>query len=406
MFASTTDTAALPGPSDEALQHSASLVRLIRESIQSSGQPLSLGQYVHLALYAPELGYYAAGTRKFGEQGDFVTAPELGSVYAQCIARGIARVFSELKHTASRHANVLELGAGSGQFAYDCLQALHALDAVPARYQILEVSADLRERQSELLATLPDNLGERVEWLSQPPEQSFEGVIFANEVIDALPMERFGVTENGQIRMETIGVTNGELCSQPGEATPVVADAVASLRSELGDDELWSRPYVSEIRTGLHEWLRSITANLSRGAVLMVDYGADAAELYRGDRSVGTLMCHYRHRAHDNVLLWPGLQDITSWVDFTQVAQAGVDLGFDLNGYTSQAHMLIDFELDAVVSARFDGASTTRQLRLASEVKQLTLPGEMGERFKAISLSRGITRGLLSPAHMGLERRL
>ncbi len=409
MFASNSDTASLPAPHEDALRQSERLVEAIRASIVTAGRPISLGEFVHHALYQPEFGYYSAGSRKFGEQGDFVTAPELGSVFAQCIARGIRRVFAELDHGTRNHANILELGAGSGQFAYDCLLALQALDAVPLRYQILEVSADLRVRQQELLATLPDNLFERVEWLQVPPQASFEGVIFANEVIDALPMERFCVQADGQISMECIDVDDAStlgLCSVSCPATPAIASAVTGTRNRLHEIEPWSLPYVSEVRVGLGDWLRSISAHLERGALLMVDYGADAAELYRADRTAGTLLCHYRHRAHDQVLLWPGLQDITSWVDFTQVAEAATDLGWNLDGYTSQAHLLIDLELDQVVAARFTDASTMVQLRLAAEVKQLTLPGEMGERFKAISLSRGLTHGLLSPAYMGLERRL
>ncbi len=409
MFASTTDISTLPVPGDDAIRQSNSLVNAIRTAIHATGKPLSLGEFVHHALYQPDLGYYAAGTRKFGEQGDFVTAPELGSVFARCIARGIRRVLDELDHATRQHAVVLELGAGSGQFAYDCLLALAELDALPAAYQILEVSADLRVRQQELLATLPDDVYRRVEWLQAPPQVPFEGVIFANEVIDALPMERFRVTSDETIEMEFVDVdesTDSGLHSVSAPAVPAVASAVKELRDRLGETEPWSLPYVSEVRTGLAGWLQSISARLTRGAMLMVDYGADAAEMYRADRSAGTLLCHYRHRAHDRVLLWPGLQDITSWVDFSQVAEAAVDLGWTLDGYTTQAHLLIDFELDDVVGARFADATATAQLRLAAEVRQLTLPGEMGERFKAISLSRGLTHGLLSPAHVGLERRL
>ncbi len=409
MFEATTDTAALPTPNDDALGHSAQLVAAVQAAIAQAGQAISLGEYVHQALYASNLGYYAAGTRKFGEQGDFVTAPELGSVFAECVARGIRRVFAQLNHADRGHACVLELGAGSGQFAYDCLLGLHAVKVKPARYYILEVSADLRERQQELLATLPHDLFALVEWLDAPPAKPFEGVIFANEVIDALPMERFCVTAEGDVRMECIDTdmaTASGLRSVGVPATAPIAEAVASLQKELGGGDPWQLPFESEIRIGLADWLHSVTKSLTRGVVLFVDYGSDAAELYRSDRTSGTLLCHYRHRAHDGVLLWPGLQDITCWVDFSQVATSAVELGWTLDGYTTQAHLLIDLELDDVLTARFENASTTRRLRLASEVKQLTLPGEMGERFKAIALSRGLEHGLLTPAHTSLERRL
>lgn len=370
---------------------------------------MTLGQFVHVALYEPELGYYSSGARKFGEQGDFITAPELGSVFAQCVARGVRRVFDQLDSAGHNAACVVELGAGSGRFAYDCLMALHALGAEPSHYRILEVSADLRERQQTLLATLPDRVRTKVEWLDTPPQQDFDGVLIANEVIDALPMERFGLTNDGQLLMEFIDVdtqSNLGLRSVAKPATATVAAAVEALRAGLSDESPWSLPYIGELRVGLSDWLDSVTARLRHGAALFVDYGTDAAELYRSDRSAGTLLCHYRHRAHDQVLLWPGLQDITSWVDFTQVAHAAAELGWTLDGYTTQAHMLIDFGLDEVVAGRFAGADTTTRLSLASEVRQLTLPGEMGERFKAMSLSRGVSHGLLSPSHAGLERRL
>lgn len=405
MFDSSADMSSLPVPSEAQCEHSQRLVARLCEHIATSGGAITLGEYVHAALYTPTLGYYAAGTRKFGEQGDFVTAPELGSVFAECMARGVARVFDELGSTG--RTDFLELGAGSGQFAYDCLLALRVLEALPDRYRILEVSADLKERQADLLATLPHDLFDRVEWLEEPPTEDFQGVVFANEVIDALPMERFGVADSGDTLMEMIRVNDsGALQSSAQPAKRSIEEAVAKLQASLPDSELWPRPYVGEVRTGVESWLRSVTAHLTRGAALFVDYGADAAEVYRADRTTGTLLCHYRHRAHDNVLLWPGLQDITCWVDFTQVAQAALNLGFELNGYASQTHLLIDCELDDVVSARFSNDSQVAQLRLASQVKQLTLPGEMGERFKAISLSRGLSRGLLTPAHTGLERRL
>ncbi len=409
MFEATTDTASLPVPGEDALEQSAALVASIRASIERKNLPISLGDYVHQALYTPQLGYYAAGTRKFGEQGDFVTAPELGSVFAECVARGIRRVFNELNHDEPRHACVLELGAGSGQFAYDCLRGLHDLDVTPHRYYILEVSADLRERQQELLATLPHDLFERVEWLAEPLAEPFEGVVFANEVIDALPVERFGVNVEGEVLMECIDTDSAseqELRSVSAPATAAIAEAVERLAQSLEREDEWQLPFVSEIRMGLKDWLHSVTRSLVKGVVLLVDYGSDAAEVYRGDRTSGTLLCHYRHRAHDNVLLWPGLQDITCWVDFSQVANAARELGWTLDGYTSQAHLLIDLELDAVASARFETASAKDRLRLASEMKQLTLPGEMGERFKAMALSRGLERGLLTPAHTSLERRL
>ncbi|MEM7083839.1 MAG: SAM-dependent methyltransferase [Pseudomonadota bacterium] len=404
MFESNTDTSRLPTPPAEALTHSATLVDQLRADIAQSG-PLTFGAYVHEALYRPGLGYYASGTQKFGAQGDFITAPELGSVFAHCVARGIARVLRQL----SSKSVVLELGAGSGEFALHCLTALQHLEALPQRYQILEVSPTLQTRQKERLESLPSELSSRVEWLDAPPSAPFEGVVFANEVIDALPMERFGINEHGdvvQARVE-LGEKPEALTLTAHAPTRAVAEGVLALQSRLRDrDEVWMPFYTHEFRPGLTGWLHTVTDHLTRGAALFVDYGTDELALYRGDRSRGTLLCHFQHRAHDDALLWPGLQDITSWVDFSALANAAHDLGLTIDGYTTQAHMLIDTGLDSVVSARFEQATRTEQSALAREVRQLTLPGDMGERFKALSMRRGLDNGVFSPHHTSLTHRL
>ncbi|MEK7207228.1 MAG: SAM-dependent methyltransferase [Pseudomonadota bacterium] len=382
---------ALPPPAAEEQAHSDKLVRHIVEEITASGGKISFARFMELALYAPGLGYYVAGKYKFGAQGDFVTAPELGSLFARCLAHQCQTILKNMDSgdvqgrtsaagdRMSEAADILEVGAGSGVLAADLLLALEAADALPERYFILELSADLCERQAEMLLQKAPHLVDRVHWLDALPD-SFRGIVLANELLDATPVERFRVTESG-INQIHVAWEDGRFVwqEQPIEA------AIQLPTLPVG--------YVSEINLHAEAWVRSLGDILTQGVILLIDYGFPRAEFYHPQRSQGTLMCHYRHRAHDDPLLLVGLQDITAHVDFTAMAEAGTDAGLSLLGYTSQAAFLLGNNLDQIVAAS-DPNDVRAHLALTQQVKKLTLPHEMGELFKVMALGRGIKEPL------------
>ncbi|MDH3527086.1 MAG: SAM-dependent methyltransferase [Gammaproteobacteria bacterium] len=370
----------LPEPSAEALALSQQLVAVIREEIAAGAGSIPFSRYMELCLYSPGLGYYSAGSQKFGAAGDFITAPELSSLFGRCLAQSCASVLVELGG-----GDILEFGAGSGRLAADILGELETAGHLPGQYCILERSAELRARQQETLVTQVPQLFERVVWLDALPQANFRGVLLANEVLDAMPVERF--RWNGTA-VELFHVSGSD---EPLDWCPVethggaVAADVRHLVTEAG----LAAGYVSEINMTLAPWLGSIAALLDQGMVLLADYGYPRHEYYHPQRSAGTLMCHYRHRAHDNPFLWPGLQDITAHVDFTAVAEAGSAAGLDVTGYTTQVHFLLDCGIDRLLSA-VGPSDSVDYLKQAQQVKQLLLPGEMGERFKFIGLTRDI----------------
>lgn len=361
----------LPRPSPEALAHSARLCTRIRAEIVAQGGEISFERYMELALYAPGLGYYSAGARKFGPEGDFVTAPELSPLFAYCLALQCAEVLAALGE-----GDILELGAGSGRMAADMLAELQRLDALPRRYLILEVSAELRERQQHTLAAHAPALLEKVQWLERLPE-TFSGMIVGNEVLDALPVSRFQRSAQGFDEF-SVAVKGDSFTWRLRPANADLQAALEALEGTLPDRLV--EEYRSEICLRLPAFLYSLADSLTRGALLFMDYGYTRAAYYHPDRYMGTLMCHYRQRAHDDPFLYPGLQDMTAHVDFTAVAQAGTAAGFEFTGYTTQAYFLLALGL----------AEHATDWRRAREVKLLSLPEEMGERFKAIGLSRGL----------------
>jgi SAM-dependent MidA family methyltransferase len=387
-----------PVPDAEEKAHSDALVALIRNEIAARG-PMPFSRYMELCLYAPGLGYYSAGKTKFGPAGDFVTAPELGDLFARVVAGTLAPTLAEL----GPDADFVELGGGSGRFAATALRELSERNALPRRYRLLEPSADLRERQREhVAASLPDDLAARVEWIERPPQEPWNGVLFANEVVDALPTTRFAM-HGGEVHEECIVVRDGALAREDRPADALVGAAVRHVERYLGaaipDD------YRSEILPQLPYWLAAVISALDRGVVLLVDYGYPRSEYYLPERSDGTLVCHFRHRAHADPLRWPGLEDITAFVDFTAVAEAGVNAGFELVGYAPQGQFLLSSGLPALLeeTAALDEAA---RMRIVGEAKRLTLPGEMGERFQAIAFARGVKEVPAGLAAFDLSRRL
>lgn len=368
-------TPSLPEPTPEEHALSQHLAALIRAEIARAGGAISFARFMELALYAPELGYYSAGKHKFGAAGDFVTAPELGPVFAQCLARQCAQILAALPN-----GDLLEVGAGSGALAVQLLLELERLGQLPAHYFILEISSTLRARQRTLFADRAAHLLERVQWLDNLPSAGFRGIVLGNELLDALPVERFRV---GAQRVAQMQVGWGDNCFAWREAL-----ANEALRTRVTGLDL-PEGYVSEIGFAAEGWVRSVADILEKGVLLLVDYGFPRHEFYHPQRSSGTLMCHYRHRAHDDPLLYVGLQDITAHVDFTAIAEASTDSGLSLLGYTSQALFLLGCGLDELAT-QVDQSDARAYLQFTNEVKKLTLPHEMGELFKVIALGRGI----------------
>lgn len=388
--AATEAARTLPSPDADAAAHSAHLARLIAAHIAEQGGSIPFSRFMELALYAPGLGYYSAGAAKFGRAGDFVTAPELGPVFAACVATSIAPVLQQL----GASAQVLELGGGSGAFAEVAIKRLLELDALPDRYAILEPSADLRERQRERLQrSLAPPLFALVEWLDGPFADDWTGVLFANEVIDALPTPRF-VLSAGEVYEEHVVVANADApdeirfarADRPADA--FLSQAVRHVERTLG--RALPDGTRGEVLPQLPYWIQAVAGGMQRGAMLWVDYGHPRRELYADDKADGTLRAFARHRVHGDVLRWPGLQDITASVDFTALAEAGVNAGFDLAGYCSQASFLLGNGLQEVLQRIEAIGDETERARRMAEVKQLTLPSEMGERFGVMGFEKDV----------------
>ncbi len=376
---SAPDTRGLPAPSAAEQAHSAALTERIRREIDAHGGAIDFSRFMELALYAPGLGYYSAGQQKFGDAGDFVTAPELGSLFARCLARPCAQVL-----TALGSADILEAGAGSGVLAADLLRELEALGSLPRNYLILELSAELRARQTQTLKLKVPHLFDRVHWLEALPAKGFRGVVFGNELLDAMPVERFRVTAAGLQQLQVGWEKNRFVWRE--------RSADAALPQRVGVFCLPAH-YTSEINLHAEAWVGSVADSLTEGVVLLVDYGFPRAEFYHPQRAGGTLMCHYHHRAHTDPLIGVGLQDITAHVDFTAIAEAGCAAGLKLLGYTSQASFLLDCDLEKILSAS-DPNDVRAHLALTQQVKKLTLPQEMGELVKVVALGRGLDKPL------------
>ncbi|HSD55208.1 MAG TPA: SAM-dependent methyltransferase [Burkholderiales bacterium] len=370
----------LPRPAPEAAAHSELVVAHIRAEIERAGGWIGFARFMELALYAPALGYYMAGARKLGADGDFVTAPELaplfGHTLAHQVAQGLAPVGGE----------VLEIGAGSGALAASLLEELERLERLPVNYLILELSPELRARSRDTLAARVPHLLERVAWLNVLPP-AFTGVVVGNEVLDAMPV-RVVRTRAGAIEESGVAVTRGnapfEWAHRP--AAGEVADAARALVLPDG--------YRTEIGLVVRGFVASVANMLERGIALFVDYGFPRAEYYHAQRREGTLMCHYRHRAHGDPFFLPGLQDITAHVDFTAMAEAAHGAGADVLGYATQAQFLINCGLTEVMQ-RTSSDDAKAYAPLAAAANRLTSPGEMGELFKVFAFGRGVPDELI-----------
>ncbi len=375
-----------PEPDELARASSERLRALILARVAEAGGALSFRDFMQLALYAPGLGYYSGGSHKFGAGGDFVTAPEVSPLFGRTLARAVAPAIRALSK-----AEVLEVGAGSGALAAEVLSGLAALDALPARYSILDVSAQLRARQREYLQSRVGALSERVAWLDDFPAAGFSGVVIANELFDAMPVQRLCITETGPVELFVSASEDGFAWQERAVTDTRLLARLDAIANAVGHE--LAPGYCSEINFAAEDWLRSFAERLNRGLVLAFDYGYPRAEYYHPQRVGGTLMCHYRHRAHDDPFQWVGLQDITAHVDFTGLAEAAHAAGLAVAGYTTQAHFLLGSGLMEEAAALMAG-STEAQLHVANQIKRLTLPQEMGESFKVMALTRGLELSL------------
>ena len=367
-----------------ALATCAALTRRIRHRIAAQGGAIGFDQFMRLALYAPGLGYYAAGATKLGAAGDFITAPELAgdqdrSLFALALAAAVAPILRQL----SGATHILEFGAGSGKLCLDLLHALADARCLPRRYLILEPSAQLRQRQQQrLLGKTPCP----VAWLSAWPESPINGVVLANEVLDAMPVQRF-VIDQAHIAEQTVCLRDGALCWGRRPADPALTARVDAIRRNL--PQALPAGYASELNPALDGWFQALSDCLRQGVALLIDYGYPRAEYYLPERRAGTLICHQRHRAHDDPLHQPGLQDISAFVDFTACAQAARHADLAVLGFTTQAAFLLDCGVHNLLP-NYPADHSVNYLKRAQELKTLTLPGAMGERFKVLALGRGV----------------
>lgn len=365
----------LPEPGQDAVQHSERLIEFIRHSIESQNNFLPFHEYMEQVLYAAGLGYYSAGSRKLGKDGDFVTAPEISSLFSFCLANAI-------QPAVEQWSTVLEVGAGSGKMAADILLQLEKNHCLPEQYFILERSAELRERQQQTIQQQCPHLAERISWPDDFPE-NFNGIVVANELLDALPVHRV-TKQHGQ--WQELGVQwNDKFDWTYREISqPRLQQRLQDIEAEQGE---LADGYTTEINLAADDWIHSIASRIGSGFILLIDYGYSQHEYYHLQRKQGTLMCHYRHRSHDDPFVYPGLQDITAHVDFTAVADAALDSCLKVRGYTTQALFLLATGLNELAeSMTSDDAG--QQLRLATEIRRLTLPQEMGESFKVLLLSK------------------
>ena len=396
----------LPQPDEVALKLSESLQDKISIAIMENGGSISFEQYMQMALYEPSMGYYSAGSSKFGEQGDFVTAPEISPLFSRCIARQCQQVLSEISSTEVRSSSIFELGPGTGTMAIDIMLELARNNTLPETYYLLEPSADLRQRQQTNIKKTIPQLEERFVWLDHLPEETIRGIILANEVIDAMPVKRIVI--DSDIQEYAVGCD----CGAKGETRFqwLKIDIDQDLKSELHElfdtlREPLATPYITEINYNIKPWINALNDVLDEGLILISDYGYPRQEYFHPQRHAGTLICHYRHQVHDDPFLYPGLQDITASVEFTTVAEAAVDAGLHVSGFTTQAHFLIGCGLDQFVS-EFESDDVAERSKMTQQVSKLIMPGEMGEKFKFIGLSKNLDNQLCGFSFIDQRSRL
>ena len=367
----------LPLPSEEARAHSIRMLEYLKSLIQDAGGRISFQAYMSAALFAPQLGYYRCGTEKFGAAGDFITAAEISPLFAQCLAN--------FKTQLACANNILEVGAGSGKLAAGILQHLQQQDALPENYFILELSDELRQRQQQTLCAVVPDYVEKVVFLNDIPS-GYDGLVLANELLDAMPVRRFRLKENNLYEQYVIW-RDGVLCYEDVPSQDVRLQArVDDIKKQCEIEN--SRNYLSEINFVAEDWVKTLGQKINKAVMLLIDYGYPRSSYYHQQRHMGTLMCHYQHRTHPDPLILPGIQDITTHVDFTAIADAALEVDMEVAGFTTQGYFLLNIGLLTALDPQQH--QSKEYVMLANEVKKLTLPGEMGEHFKVLCLSKGL----------------
>jgi SAM-dependent MidA family methyltransferase len=362
----------LPALDASAQQHCDEVIAYIQHQIKQQGGWISFADYMQMALYTPHLGYYSGTANKFGQAGDFVTAPELSPLFSYAVANQVSQVLK------TNSGDVLELGAGTGKLAIGVLERLNELGQLPEHYYILEVSANLRERQQDALkSALSEDVFSRVQWLEALPN-TLTGVVIANEVLDAIPVHMIQ-WQSG--RWQECGVSDDQgfvWQNRPLHNQSLVANIDTN---QLSDD------YITEVCPAAQALIASLAGMLRQGLILMLDYGFCAREYYHPQRNQGTLMCHFHHHAHDNPFVYPGLQDVTAHVDFTAMAEAALAHGLNCAGYTTQAQFLMNCGILQMLEA-ISPEDSARYLPMVAAVQKLLSPAEMGELFKVLALTK------------------
>ena len=381
--------------------HSDQLVQVLKNNIIQADGKIPFSAFMNACLYTPGLGYYSAGAAKFGQAGDFVTAPEISALFGKALAEYYHKLNNQPART--QPLSIIEIGAGTGKLAKDILLHLKTLDTLPAHYYIVEVSADLKQKQQALLQQhLPDYI-HQITWLTRIdaiPDFNGHGLVLANEVLDALPVEIFTLKPNAQSNTFDIyqrWLINHTVRPNQFEAVDLPAETLFTQKvtESLPENFIFEAPYYqSEINLNTFSWLSGIEKMITHGQFVFIDYGFGVKEYYHPSRHMGTLMCHYKHRAHGDFLLYPGLQDITSHVNFTQVALAAKQLGLTIDNFTTQAEFLLSQNL--LANLNMQALSPTENIALANEIQQLTASHEMGELFKVLILQKGDMNSIIS----------
>ena len=364
---------------DPSLDHSLLVREQLIQHINTRDGWISFEEFIDFVMYKPGLGYYSAGAEKIGHSGDFTTAPEISKLFGMALANQITPI---LDHYQS--PSIIEIGAGTGKLAFDIMTQLNDYQVNFDRYYILELSADLKQRQQSLLSHLPAKTLNKIVWLDSIPMDSIDGVIIANEVIDALPFTRFK-TQNGQVYELGISFEDNQLIEQPRLADEMLSNTVASIAKKIG--MRFHDGYTSEIRINFGNWFRTIESMLSSGSMFFVDYGYSRQEYYDEERTNGSMICHYKNVAHENPLSNLGIQDISASVDFSLLADVAFQQNIEVGFFTSQSDFLINAEILGVIESVIDEGL---KMRLTQEVKQLLLPNQMGEIFKCMLLNKNI----------------
>jgi len=372
-------TTSLPVSDSIAQQHSEELLTLIKLKITEAGGKITFADYMQLCLYAPSLGYYSAGSHKIGFGGDFTTAPEISSLFSRSLANQIIDVLNQLDQ-----GNILEFGAGTGKMAVDILLELKIKRSLPKHYYIIEASADLRQRQSKVIHNVIPELESLVIWLESIPE-NFIGVILANEVCDAMPVHRLHFNNGACYERYIVNIEDQLQWLDDALSQKDLVEKVIEIDAFIGDLD-----YFTEVNLAAQAWLASLADNLQQGSVFIIDYGYPQAVYYHPQRNKGTLMCYYQQQGHDNPLVLVGLQDITAHVEFTSLAQVALDNGLEVAGFQSQADFLLAGGITELALSDHYKNDAFFLLQQATEIKRLTLPTEMGETFKVLTLTKNL----------------